>query len=71
MYVEGGALRSEIHKPINSNWNKDELSQQWKNSSNVPIYQNGNKTDTHFSNYSGISLLSTSTKCYTRLFSQG
>ena len=28
----GRTIRSEIHKLINSIWNKDELSEQWKES---------------------------------------
>jgi hypothetical protein len=50
-------LLSEIHKLINSIWNKEELSDQWKESITVPIYKKGDKTD--FNNYRGISLLST------------
>jgi hypothetical protein len=51
-------LRSEIHKLINYIWNKEEFSEQWKESIIVPIYKKGDKTDC--SNYRGISLLSTS-----------
>jgi hypothetical protein len=32
VHAEGETLCSEIHKPINSIWNKDELPQQWNNS---------------------------------------
>jgi hypothetical protein len=56
----GETLQSEIHKPINSIWNKEELPNQWKESINVLIYMKGNKTDS--SKYQGISLLSTSYK---------
>jgi hypothetical protein len=38
-------LRFEIHKIINSVWNRDELPQKWKESIIVPIYEKGNKTD--------------------------
>jgi hypothetical protein len=38
-------LRYEIHKRVNSVWNKEELPQQWKEFIIVPIYQNGDKTD--------------------------
>jgi hypothetical protein len=37
--IQGGAetLVSAIHKYINSIWNKEELSDQWKESNIVPI----------------------------------
>jgi hypothetical protein len=50
-------LWSEIHKLINSIWNKGELPDQWKESITVPIHKKGYKADC--SNYHGISLLST------------
>jgi hypothetical protein len=50
----------DIHKLINSIWNKEELSEQWKKSIVVPVYKKGDKT--HCSNYHGISLLSTTYK---------
>jgi hypothetical protein len=34
----GETLHSEIHKLINSVWNKEELSQQCKESVTIPIY---------------------------------
>jgi hypothetical protein len=34
----GGRIRFEIHKIINSIWNKEELPQEWKESISVPIY---------------------------------
>jgi hypothetical protein len=40
----GTALRSKIHKLINSIRNKEEFRQQWKKSITVPIYKNGNET---------------------------
>jgi hypothetical protein len=52
----GNTLRSEIHKLINSIWNKEELPEQWKESIIVPIYKKGDKTDC--SNYWVILLLS-------------
>jgi hypothetical protein len=52
----GGTLYLEIHKLINSIWNKEELPDQWK-SIIVPIHKNGDKTDC--SDYRGMSLLST------------
>jgi hypothetical protein len=54
----GEKIWSEIHKLINSIWNEEELSDQWKECITVPIYKKGNKTEC--SNYRGISLLSTS-----------
>jgi hypothetical protein len=49
----GETLDSEIHKLINSIWNK-ELSQHWKES--LSVYKKGDKTD--YSDYQSISLLS-------------
>jgi len=51
------AIRSEIHKLINSIRNKEELPEEWNKLFIVPIYKKGDKTDC--SNYRGISLLST------------
>jgi hypothetical protein len=56
----GNTLCSEIHKLIDCIWNKEELSEQWKECIIVPIYEKGDKMDC--SNYQGISLLSTSYK---------
>ena len=49
----GRTIRSEIHKLINSVWNREELPEEWKDSIIVPIYEKGGKTDC--SNYGGIS----------------
>jgi hypothetical protein len=38
-------LQSEIHKLVNSIWNKEELPDQRKESNIVPIHKKGNKTD--------------------------
>jgi hypothetical protein len=62
----GEILLSEIHKLINSVWNKEELPAQWKESIIVPIYKKGDKTDCN--NYRGISLLSTSYKMLSIIF---
>jgi hypothetical protein len=56
----GEILWPEIHKLINSISNKDELPDQCKESIIVPIYKKGDKTA--FSNYRGISLVSTAYK---------
>jgi hypothetical protein len=41
----GETLWSEIHKLINSIWNKKELPDQWKEPIILPIYMKGNTTD--------------------------
>jgi hypothetical protein len=45
---------SEIHKLVNSIWNKDKLPEEWKESIVVLIYKNDDNTDC--SNYRGLSL---------------
>jgi hypothetical protein len=56
----GETLCSAIRKLVCSTWNKEELPQQWKESTTAPIHKNGVKTDRN--NYRGISLLSTAYK---------
>jgi len=56
----GRAICYEIHKLIISVWNKEELPEEWKESVIVPLNKKGDKTD--YSNYRGISLLSTTYK---------
>jgi len=51
---------SEIHKRVNSIWNKEELPEEWKESITVPICKKGDKTDCN--NHRGITLLSTTSK---------
>jgi hypothetical protein len=34
-----------IHKLINSVWNKEELSDEWKEPIVLPMYKKGDKTD--------------------------
>jgi hypothetical protein len=51
--VGGETVQSEIHKLINSIWNKEELPDQWKESITLPILKKGCKTDCNC----GISLL--------------
>jgi hypothetical protein len=53
----GRTIYYEIHKLIISTWNKEELPEEWKESIILPIYKNVDTS--HFSNYRGISLLST------------
>jgi hypothetical protein len=45
--IQAGAeiLLSANHKLINSVWNKEELSDEWKESIIVPIHKKGDKTD--------------------------
>jgi hypothetical protein len=51
----GEILLSEIHKLINSVWNKEELPYQWKESIIVPIHKKVDKADC--TNYRGISII--------------
>jgi hypothetical protein len=53
----GETLNSAIHKLISSNWNKEEIPDQWKESVVVPVCNKDDKTDC--SNYQAMSLLST------------
>jgi len=48
----GRTVRFEILTLINTIWNIEELTEQWKESVVVPIYKKGDKTDC--SNYRGI-----------------
>jgi hypothetical protein len=57
IWTEGETLQSEIHKLINSIWNKEGFPEQWKESIIMPIYKLGDKTDC--SNYQTILVLST------------
>jgi hypothetical protein len=50
MKAGGRTIRCEIHKLLNSIWNKE-----WKDSIIVPIYKKGDKTNCTY--YKGISLL--------------
>jgi hypothetical protein len=59
-------LRFKTNKLINSNWNKEELSDQLKESIIVPDYKKGDKTG--YSNYRGILMLLTSYKILSNIF---
>ena len=56
----GSTIRCAIHKLIIAIWNTEELSDEWKESTIVPIYKKGDKTDCN--NYRGILLLPTTYK---------
>jgi hypothetical protein len=45
----GEILLSAIHKLVNSVWNKEQLTPQWKESIIVPVHKKGDKND--FNNY--------------------
>jgi hypothetical protein len=51
----GRNIHKGIHKLTNSIWNKEELTEGWKEAIILPIYKKGDKTDC--SNYRGISIL--------------
>jgi len=55
--ARGIIIRCEIHKLIISIWNNEELPEVWTESTIVPTYKKGDKTEC--SNYKCISLLST------------
>jgi hypothetical protein len=38
-------IHSEIHELMNSIWNKEALSEEWKESITVPIYKMGDNPD--------------------------
>jgi len=56
----GRTICCAIHKLIISIWNKEELSEEWKESITVPVCKKEDKTDCN--NYRGISLLPTTYK---------
>jgi len=40
----GRTIRFEVHKLVISVWNKEELPEEWNESTFVHIYKKGNKT---------------------------
>jgi len=58
--ADGRTIRTKIPYCINSIRNKERFSEQWEESIIIPTYKKGDKTN--FSNYRGISLLSTTYK---------
>jgi hypothetical protein len=65
----GRTIHSAVHKRIISIWNKQELPEEWKESTIVPIYKKGDKTDC--SNDRGIYFCQILIKFYLRSYSQG
>jgi len=61
----GRTICSAIHKLIIPIWNKEELSEEWKESITVPIYKKGDKTDCN--NYKGLSLWPTTYKFFSNI----
>ena len=43
--AEGRTIRFEIHRFINSVWNKEVLPEEWKGSVIVPLHRKGDKTE--------------------------
>jgi len=64
----GRTICSEIHKCINSIWNKEELPEDWKECIIVPIYEKVDKIDC---NYRRVSLLSIHTQFYPTSYCEG
>jgi hypothetical protein len=67
--VGGRTIRCSIHKFIISIWNKEELSEEWKESIIVPIHKKGDKRNCN--KYRGKSLLPTTYKIFPNICSQG
>jgi hypothetical protein len=66
----GEILPSEIHKLINSVWNKEELFDHWKEAIILQIYKKSDNIDCSNRIYHELSLISTSYKFYPVPFSQ-
>jgi len=67
--AEGRKICSEFHKLIISNWNKEELPEEWKELIIVPIYKKGDKTDR--GSYRGIEVCQLRSKFYPASCCQG
>ena len=67
--VGGRTACCEIHELIKSIWNKEELTENWKESIIVSIYRKGDKTEC--SNYRSISLLLTMHKMLSNILLSG
>jgi hypothetical protein len=63
LFLGGRTICSEIHKLINSIWNKEELSEDWKESIIVSIYKKSDKTCI----YRGVSVLSITCKIISKI----
>jgi len=61
----GRTIHSEIHKLINSIYNKEKLTEEWKESIILPVDKKSDKTDC--SNDKGIPLLSTTYKILSKI----
>jgi hypothetical protein len=66
--AEGEILWFEIHTIINSVWNEEELSDEWKESIIVSVYKKGDKTSC--SNYRALSLVQLLTKLHPTTLTQ-
>jgi 23S rRNA A2030 N6-methylase RlmJ len=66
--INAGGRRCEVHKHINSIWNKEELAEEWE-SFIAPVQEEGDKTGC--SNYRGISHLTTTYKILCSVLLQG
>ena len=61
-FIEAGGrkIRSKIHELIISNWNKEEMPEEWNEKIIVSIHKKGDKTDC--TNYRGITICQLGTK---------
>jgi len=62
--ASGRTIRSEIRQLTDYIWNKEDLSEEWKESITLPIYKKCDRK--HCSNCTGISLLSTTYKIFSK-----